>query len=111
MAQLSGKPIGEFIDALLGVHPTCDALRSMVRVELEKELEAIADGANQRAVLFNLTIWAKHSAMPLRRIDMQRGERRANLRQAVGRCRTCNSLQQIAPAFSALGACRQCPPL
>ena len=33
----------------------------MVRIELNESLEAIADGANQRVVIFNLVSWAERT--------------------------------------------------
>jgi hypothetical protein len=56
--KLSGKQIGEIQDALLDAYPDRDALRMMVRIELEENLESIADGSNQRVVIFNLINWA-----------------------------------------------------
>lgn len=58
---LSVKQIREIEEALLDAFPTRDDLRYMVRIELDEWLEAIADGANQRVVTFNLVRWAEQT--------------------------------------------------
>ncbi len=72
---LTGKQIGDLVDALLGAYPSRDDLRIMVRIELDETLEAIADGANQRVVTFNLVTWAVRSG---RIDDLLAGARRGN---------------------------------
>lgn len=61
MQRLSGRLIDELQEALLDAYPARDDLRMMVRVELDEQLEAIADGANQRIVIFNLVNWAERT--------------------------------------------------
>jgi uncharacterized surface protein with fasciclin (FAS1) repeats len=59
--QLSGKQIREIEEALLDAFPSRDELSRVVRIELDERLEAIADGANQRVVIFNLVNWAERT--------------------------------------------------
>jgi len=73
--SLSGQQIGKLVDALLGAYPSRDDLRIMVRIELDETLAAIADGANQRVVTFNLVTWAVRSG---RIDDLLAGARRHN---------------------------------
>lgn len=61
MTQLSGRQIGEIQEALLDAFPARDDLRMLVRIELDEKLEAIADGSNQRVVIFNLVSWAERT--------------------------------------------------
>ena len=73
--SLSGQQIGQLVDALLGAYPSRDDLRIMVTIELDETLEAIADGANQRVVVFNLVTWAVRGG---RVDDLLAGARRGN---------------------------------
>ena len=75
MTQLSGKQIGEIQEALLDAFPARDDLRMMVRIELDETLEAIADGSNQRVVIFNLVSWAERTG---RIDDLVQGAYRQN---------------------------------
>jgi hypothetical protein len=75
MQQLSGKQIGEIQEALLDAFPARDDLRMMVRIELDEKLEAIADGSNQRVVIFNLISWAERTG---RIDDLVQGALRQN---------------------------------
>lgn len=72
---LSGQQIGQLLNALLDAYPSRDDLRIMVRIELDETLEAIADGANQRVVTFNLVTWAVRSG---RIEDLLEAGRRGN---------------------------------
>ena len=76
MQQLSGKQIGEIQEALLDAFPARDDLRMVVRIELDERLEAIADGANQRVVIFNLVSWAERTG---RIDDLVQGAYRQNM--------------------------------
>ena len=59
--KLNGRQIQEIRDALLDAYPTHDALRMMVRIKLNENLEDIAGGENQRVVVFNLVSWAERT--------------------------------------------------
>ena len=59
--SLSGKQITEIEEALLDAFPTRYDLRKMVSIVFGEYLENIADGANQRVVLFNLITWAQRT--------------------------------------------------
>ena len=59
--QLTGSQIQQIRDALLDAFPTRDALRMMVRIELDENLDALAGGENQRVVIFNLVSWAEQN--------------------------------------------------
>ena len=61
MTRLSGEQIHDLTEALLGAYPTHNDLRMLARIQLDESLEAIADGANQRVVVFNLITWAARS--------------------------------------------------
>ena len=56
--KLSGKQIGQIQDALLDAFPTRDALRMLVTIELDENLDAIAGEGILRVVAFNLVTWA-----------------------------------------------------
>jgi len=56
--RLTGRQIAQIRDALLAAF-TKDALREMVRVELDEILDHIADGENLRIAAFNLVSWAE----------------------------------------------------
>lgn len=75
MQQLTGKQIAKIQEALLDAYPARDDLRMMVRIELNETLEAIADGANQRVVIFNLVSWAERTG---RSDDLVQGAYRRN---------------------------------
>lgn len=55
---LTGSQIAQLLDALLDAYPRHDALRMMVRVEMNENLDAIAGGGNLRGVAFSLIEWA-----------------------------------------------------
>lgn len=57
--KLSGKEIQEIRDAILDGYGSVDALRMMVKIELEESLEEIAGGENLRVLVFNLITWAE----------------------------------------------------
>lgn len=59
--KLSGKQLKEIQETLLDAFPTRDELRMMLRFELDEKLEAIADGTNQRVLIFNLVTWAERN--------------------------------------------------
>ena len=48
-----------FQEALLDAYTSPDDLRIMVRLELDRNLAAIAGGENLRVVMFNLISWAE----------------------------------------------------
>jgi len=56
--KLNGEQIEQFLQALLSAFPTSDALRHMVRVRLEENLEAIAGREKLYTIAFNLIEWA-----------------------------------------------------
>ena len=60
---LPGKLFEEIEEALLAAFPKRDDLIRMVRIELDENLEAIADGENLRSVVFNLVSWAEQRDM------------------------------------------------
>ncbi len=55
---LNGRQIAQICDALVEAF-TKDTLRRLVRIELDRTLEAIADGENLSVVVFNLVTWAE----------------------------------------------------
>jgi WD40 repeat protein len=57
--QLTGKQIEQIHDALLRAFTTKSTLRMMVRIELDENLDAIADGENLTDVVFNLITWGE----------------------------------------------------
>lgn len=59
--KLSGQQIRRIQDALLDGYSSRDELRMMVRVELNENLDAIADGDNLRVLVFNLLSWAEQT--------------------------------------------------
>ena len=67
--MLTGQQIAQLRDALLAAYPTHAALREMVRVELDENLVAIADGEALRAVVFSLITWAESTGRTLELID------------------------------------------
>ncbi len=59
--KLTGQRVQQICDALSDAYPTRDALRMLVRLELDENLEEIAGGENQSVVVFNLVTWAERS--------------------------------------------------
>ena len=59
--KLTGKQVQEIREALLDAYGSVDALRIMVRIELDETLEAIAGGENLRVLVFNLITWAERT--------------------------------------------------
>ena len=59
--RLTGQQIRRIQDALLDGYSSRDELRMMVRVELDENLDAIADGENLRVLVFNLLSWAEQT--------------------------------------------------
>lgn len=59
--KLTGRQIRRIQDALLDGYSSRDELRMMVRVELNENLDAIADGENLRVLVFNLLSWAEQT--------------------------------------------------
>lgn len=58
--NLSGNELKKLVNAIVSAYPTRDQLALMVEFELEKNLDAIAEGDNQTIRVFNLvTKWAK----------------------------------------------------
>lgn len=56
---LIGPQFREIQNALLSGYPSVDALAYMVRVELNVQLDSVADGKNQTDRIFNLLTWAE----------------------------------------------------
>ncbi len=59
--KLTGQRVQQICDALSDAYPTRDALRMLLRLELDENLEEIAGGENQSVVVFNLVTWAERS--------------------------------------------------
>ncbi|MBK8047116.1 MAG: hypothetical protein IPK16_08335 [Anaerolineales bacterium] len=59
--KLTGKQIEQVRNALLSGYPAKTDLRMLVRIELDENLETIADGENLRVVVFNLVSWAEQT--------------------------------------------------
>lgn len=59
--RLSGRQVEQIHEALLDAFASRDALRMLVRIELEEDLEAIAGGDNLRVVVFNLVNWSEQT--------------------------------------------------
>lgn len=59
--NLTGQRVQQICDALSAAYPTRDALRMLLRLDLDENLEEIAGGENQSVVVFNLVTWAERS--------------------------------------------------
>ena len=59
--KLSGKQIQEIREAILDAYGSVDALRIMLRIELDENLLEIAGGEGLRVLVFNLITWAERS--------------------------------------------------
>jgi formylglycine-generating enzyme required for sulfatase activity len=59
--RLSGKQVEQLQDALLAAFSK-DALRMLVRTELDQNLDEIAGGENLRILTFNLVSWAEQNS-------------------------------------------------
>jgi formylglycine-generating enzyme required for sulfatase activity len=88
--QLTGKQVGDLQEALLDAFPTKDELRMLARIQLNETLAAIADGANQRVVIFNLVSWAERTGRVADLVAGARGQNPGN-----------PALQQFAAAWQA----------
>lgn len=56
--KLSGTQYADLQGALLSGYTRDDALRAMVKISLDEELDQIAGGSNLKDVVFNLVAWA-----------------------------------------------------
>lgn len=73
--MISGKQIGQIVDALLSAFPTRADLAMLVTIELDAHLDAITTASNLRADIFALVQWA----MARNRLnDLIAGARRQN---------------------------------
>lgn len=59
--KLTGLRVQQICDALSDAYPTRDALRMLLRLELDENLEEVAGGENQSVAVFNLVTWAERS--------------------------------------------------
>ena len=57
--KLAGIQVQAISEAILDAYRAIDALRVMVRIELNEILEEIVDGEGLRILVFNLITWAE----------------------------------------------------
>ena len=86
--KLTGQQIGLLHDALLDAFDEGE-LRRLVRIKLDKNLNAIAGGSNLSEIIFNLIEWAERTGRTADLIQAAASEREGNvalheLQQIVG---------------------------
>ncbi len=67
--MLTGRQIEQLQEALIDAYASRDALRMLVRIELEQNLDVIAGGENLRVLVFNLISWAEQTGAVVQLID------------------------------------------
>lgn len=95
--QLSGRQIERIHEALLDAFASRDALRMLVRIELEQNLDAIAGGENLRVVVFNLVNWAEQTG---RVLDLIQGAFKQNQGNAKLQALVRDAQEWLAPPSS-----------
>lgn len=80
MMKLSGSEVQSLHQALLSAFPKQSSLAQMVRFQLDENLSAIADGAEQSERIFDLIGWAESKG---KLIDLINGAVEANPNNAV----------------------------